>query len=81
MPTATLTSKGQVTIPKKVRDSLGLRTGDRIEFQSSRDGGVRIEVRRTDIRDLAGILQRKGRRAVTVEEMNASIARFHSKKP
>lgn len=33
MPTSTLTSKGQITIPKKIRDLLHLRTGQRVEFQ------------------------------------------------
>jgi antitoxin PrlF len=80
MPTATLTSKGQITIPKGVREDLGLKTGDRVEFRKSPGGGVRMEVRRTRLRDLAGLLHRKGRRPLSVREMDDAIARFHSKK-
>lgn len=44
MPAATLTSKGQITIPKSVRDRLGLQTGDRIEFVDD-SGGYRVQKR------------------------------------
>lgn len=37
-----LTEKGQVTIPKQVRDSLGLRTGDEVEFVADPNGGYRL---------------------------------------
>ncbi len=75
MPTATLTSKGQVTIPKPVRDALGLATGDRVEFALGADGEVRLEVRRRQARDLAGLLQRKGQKRLSLAEMDAAIAR------
>ena len=38
MPTATLTTKGQVTIPKEVREHLGVETGDRLSFVVQDDG-------------------------------------------
>ena len=44
MSAATITSKGQITIPKAVRDELGLRAGDRIEFVKD-NGNFRIEKR------------------------------------
>lgn len=44
MPAATLTSKGQITIPKGVRDRLGLRTGDQIEFVED-SSGYRLQKR------------------------------------
>lgn len=78
MPTATITSKGQVTLPKEVRDALGLKTGDRLDFTRSPGGAYRIDVRKVDIRSLAGVLRRKGRRAVSVEEMHAAIGRLHA---
>jgi AbrB family looped-hinge helix DNA binding protein len=73
--TATMTSKGQLTIPKKIRDRLGLDAGDRVDFVVGDDGVVRLEVRRRDARDLAGMLHRKGMKRLTVEQMDEAIAR------
>ena len=42
MGTATITSKGQITIPKKVREALGLKAGDRVLFLPEEDGRVYI---------------------------------------
>ena len=77
MPTATLTSKGQVTLPKAVRDALQARTGDRLDFTPAPDGAFRVELRRKDPMSLAGILHRKGRRAVSIREMDRGIERLH----
>jgi antitoxin PrlF len=74
MPTATLTSKGQVTLPKAVRDRLGLRAGDRIEFVET-DRGFVVVPATQDIRAIKGIVP-KPRKAVTVEEMNRAIRRM-----
>ena len=52
---ATITSKGQLTIPKAVRDRLGLHAGDRVEFIDEADG-VRLRKRVHSLDDLAGIL-------------------------
>lgn len=79
MPNATLTSKGQVTIPVEVREKLGLKTGDRLEF---RVRGAEAAVRKSalrSVRSLYGLLRREGRRALTVEEMNDAVARHHRK--
>ncbi len=72
MPSATLTSKGQVTIPKTVRDELGLREGDRVAFRVLDDGTVVVEPETIDLLDLAGALipRRKG---VTVADMDDAI--------
>ena len=77
MPTATLTSKGQVTLPKAVREALQVQAGDRLDFTPASDGAFRVEVRRGDARSLAGILRRKSRRAVSVREMDRGIERLH----
>jgi antitoxin PrlF len=74
MASATVTSKGQVTIPVDVRTHLGLATGDRIEFVLN-EGTGRYEVvpATRSVTALKGII-RKPAKAVTIEEMNAAIA-------
>ena len=81
MPTATLTSKGQVTIPKPVRDALGLATGDRIEFAIGPEGGVRLEVRRRQASDLAGLLHRPSEKRLSLAQLDAAIARAAAREP
>ncbi|MGH6934500.1 MAG: AbrB/MazE/SpoVT family DNA-binding domain-containing protein [Dongiaceae bacterium] len=73
MSMATLTSKGQTTIPKEIRDRLGLRPGDRIEFIPMSDGSVRLMARNLPIGALKGMLPRP-KRAVSVKAMNEAIA-------
>lgn len=72
---ATLTSKGQVTIPKAVRDRLQLESGDRLNFIILEDGRVLLQPATLRVTDLKGILYKKGRRTVSVGEMNAAIAK------
>jgi antitoxin PrlF len=79
MAVATLTSKGQITIPKQVRDALSLQAGDRVSFLVRDDGVVELRAETTDLKDLFGIL-RPARRGVTVEEMNEAIRRAGSKR-
>ena len=73
MPEATLTTKGQVTIPKAVRDHLKLETGARLEFVIEDDGTVVLKPLTRHVRELAGLLYRPRRRAVAVEEMDEGI--------
>lgn len=75
MPLATITSKGQVTIPKAVRDSLRLDAGDRIEFVLAPGGEVLIRPISRKVDDVFGRLHRPGRRPVATEEMDEAIAR------
>jgi AbrB family looped-hinge helix DNA binding protein len=74
---AVITSKGQVTIPKEIRDRLSLRTGDRIDFVLT-DAGLMVKPLKSDLRSLCGIF--KGRRAkpLSIEEMNRSIGEMGS---
>jgi antitoxin PrlF len=74
MATATITSKGQITLPKSVRTRLGLEAGHRVEFVET-DAGFLVKPATKDIRSLKGILP-KPRRPVTVESMNRSLARM-----
>jgi AbrB family looped-hinge helix DNA binding protein len=75
MSSATLTSKGQITVPKDIRTALRLDAGDVVEFVVQADGSVRLTPRRRDVRNLAGMLARPGRPAVTLEAMDAAIRR------
>ena len=64
---ATLTSKGQTTIPKSIRERLGMKAGDKITFTLMTDGAVVMRVKNKHVSDLAGLLHKKGRKAVPVE--------------
>jgi antitoxin PrlF len=64
---ATLTSKGQTTIPKPIRDRLGMKTGDRMTFTLMPDGVVVMRVKNKQVSDLAGLLHKKGRKALPIE--------------
>jgi AbrB family looped-hinge helix DNA binding protein len=67
---ATLTSKGQVTIPKEIRDTLRMKPGNRITFTLLPDGTVIMRAKTRRVADLAGILYKKGRKPVTIDEMS-----------
>ncbi|MEQ1776354.1 MAG: type II toxin-antitoxin system PrlF family antitoxin [Burkholderiales bacterium] len=67
---ATLTSKGQTTIPKEIRESLGMKAGDRMTFTLMPDGTVVMRVKNKSITQLAGMLHRKGRKPVPIEQLS-----------
>jgi AbrB family looped-hinge helix DNA binding protein len=73
MARSTLTSKGQITLPKEIRRHLRLDTGDRVNFEI-RDGVVIVEPETIDIRSLRGIVDGR-RKRVSLEEMDAAIRR------
>lgn len=66
----TMTSKGQVTVPREIRDRLGLRAGDKVAFTMLNDGTVVMRPKTRRLADLAGMLTRPGQPKVAVEEMN-----------
>jgi len=70
---ATITSKGQITLPKALRDQLQLSPGDRVEFILDEDNGVRMLPRLVSVRNLKGILP-KPAKPVSLEEMDEAIA-------
>ena len=74
MATATLTSKGQITIPVEVREVLGVSTGDRVEFVALAPGRYEFIAATRSVTALKGMFG-KPRRAVSIETMNAVIAR------
>ena len=67
---ATLTSKGQTTIPKEIRDELGIKPGDRMTFTLMPDSTVVMRVKNKKLSDLAGMLHKKGRKPVPVEQLS-----------
>jgi AbrB family looped-hinge helix DNA binding protein len=75
MSTATITSKGQVTIPKEVRDALNLQAGHRVDFELQKDGNVLVRPRTVDFMKLRGIVKSKRRTPVSLEEMDLAIAK------
>ena len=75
MAQATLTSKGQVTIPKQIREALHLSTGEKIEFILGDANTVLLRPVTRKVDDVAGCLsQYRKPSAVSVEQMNAAIA-------
>ena len=80
MPSSTLTSKGQVTIPKAVRDQLKLHPGDRLDFLVQQDGKMVVRKASISLKEIEGILHRADVKPVSVEEMNRAIRkRFGAK--
>jgi antitoxin PrlF len=73
MATATMTSKGQITIPAAVRLALGLETGSRVEFVEIENGQYALVAATETVQSLKGLL-RKPAAAVSIEQMNQAIA-------
>lgn len=71
---AKVTSKGQITVPARMREKLGLRPGSQIVFDEQPNGDFVVRKKKGDIRDLKGIVP-KPPRPVTLEEMDEAIAR------
>ncbi|NYT27718.1 MAG: AbrB/MazE/SpoVT family DNA-binding domain-containing protein [Candidatus Thiodubiliella endoseptemdiera] len=73
MSLATITSKGQVTIPKDIRQSLHLNAGDKIEMLATKNGEAIIRPISKTVDEVFGLLKRPGQKPVSVEEMNEAI--------
>jgi AbrB family looped-hinge helix DNA binding protein len=72
MHESTVTVKGQTTLPRDVRATLGLSSGDKVRYLIL-DGEVRI-LKARSVKELRGILSRSGQKPVSLEEMNEAIA-------
>ncbi len=82
MVTATLTTKGQVTIPKSVRDSLRLRTGDRVAFAVRGDTEAVLTPLTRSVDEVFGRLQAAGEKPRTPAAMKAAVAaRLRASRP
>jgi AbrB family looped-hinge helix DNA binding protein len=73
-PIGSITSKGQTTVPKEVRERLGLGTGTRLEWVVQGDHAI-VKPRKLRAVDLAGILHRPGMKAISLEEMKEAVSR------
>jgi len=74
---ATVSSKGQVTLPKALRDHLGIQTGSRIRFSLAPNGGFQASHVLYELEDIWKIADQGGRAksVMTFEEMNEAKAR------
>jgi antitoxin PrlF len=72
---ATITSKGQITIPAQVRTALGVRSGDRLEFVETEKGQFTIVPATGSIRELKGLFRGRRSKPVSLEEMDRAITK------
>ena len=74
MPIATMTSKGQFTMPKEVRDDLGLVAGSRVMFVKLPNGSYTLVPKTGKITDIFGMLHSPGMPVMSIDDMNEAIA-------
>ena len=74
MSAATVTSKGQITIPVDVRQALRIEAGDRVEFVEVEPGRFELVPATRSVKDLKGMFG-KSSRIVSIPEMNQAIAK------
>jgi antitoxin PrlF len=72
---ATVTDKGQVTVPKEIRDRLGIEAGSKLDFRLEDDGTLRVRKLDRGSAGLFGLLFDADRKAVSVAEMDIIVAR------
>ena len=73
MTSATITSKGQITIPARIREALNVSTGDRVEFVEVEPGRFEFIAATRSVTELKGMFGR-AKKIVSMEDMNAAIA-------
>ena len=73
MPTATLTSKGRITLPQAVRQTLGVEAGDKIDFVAAADGGIRVVALRRDAKRMRGRFAGRAAAPVSVQAMADAV--------
>lgn len=79
MAISTLTSKGQITLPKHVRERLRLRAGDRLDFRIEEDGSIRVYPIARQVAEVFGALAGKARRADSADETRGRLGRAFRK--
>lgn len=78
MITATITSKGQITIPKDIRAQLDLHAGDKISFVQDDDGTVNLVPIKKSLSAIKGLIA-KPNKSVSIEDMNKTVKRKASR--
>lgn len=79
MPAATITAKGQLTLPKPIREYLKVDRGDRVEFLVGPDGIVTLWPVTADVTELKGLISPSGKK-VSIDDMNKAIIEGGSKR-
>jgi antitoxin PrlF len=82
MATATMTSKGQMTVPRVIRERLRIGAGDRLDFIVNEQGDVVVRPAKGDITSLRGLVAAPGakKRGVTVADMESAILGSHARR-
>ena len=71
---ATVSVKGQVTVPKVIRDQLKIEQGTQLDFKLNEDGSISVRALKRSALSIVGLLKRPGRAAVTIGQMNQAVA-------
>ena len=79
MASSTLTSKGQITLPKQIRQRLNVAAGDRIDFVVEENGEVVVRPALSRLKQLRGMLRDRSRKPVRIDKMDDAIVREHSR--
>lgn len=72
--TTTLTSKGQVTVPRAIRERMALKPGDKIQFSLLSDGTLIIRPKTRRLSELAGILHKPEQQSIPIEQMQVDLS-------
>ena len=76
---ATLTSKGQITLPKEIRDRLQLDVGATLDFQLQPDNSIVVRAVKPDARRIRGLLKSPHAKPLSVQEMDEGVDRMFGK--
>lgn len=71
---ASMTDKGQVTVPKDIRDRLGIAAGSKLDFEVQDDGTIRVRVLVRGADNLFGLVRRPGMAPRSIDAMDEGIA-------
>ena len=80
MEIATVTSKGQITVPVRMREKLDLRPGSKIVFDEQPNGDFVVRKKTGDIRELKGVLKAPAGVSLTIEDMDRAIGKAMKEK-